>query len=249
MPTTDILAISTLNLDLANFRTVPQRDEIQSVHAMIAIKPDWFWALMESLIEDGYHPTENIIILKSGPRGAFRIVKEGNRRIAAMKLIYGIISDSSIELPSHIISAISELPNSWFRENAKVPCAVYEKKESDLVAKIVSLTHGKGEKAGRDRWTAVARARHNRDESGSQEPGLDFLEKFLKVGRNINALQAQRWGGDYPLTVLDETLKKVAPRFTFTTARELSDKYPAIKYRAKLEDIARDIWSRDHRFF
>ena len=87
MPTTAQIEVSKLKLDLKNFRTVPQKKEADAIKAMISIKPDRFFAVMESIIEDGYLPTENIIVLKDGTDN---IVKEGNRRIAALKLIHGL---------------------------------------------------------------------------------------------------------------------------------------------------------------
>jgi hypothetical protein len=64
MPTTSLLDVNKLSLDLKNFRTVPQKDEPDAIKAMISIKAEKFYAIMESIIEDGYLPTENIIILK-----------------------------------------------------------------------------------------------------------------------------------------------------------------------------------------
>ncbi len=74
---------------------------------------------------------------------------------------------------------------------------------------MVSLAHAKGEKAARDPWNSVARARHNRDMKKVSEPGLDLLEKYLKQGQNLNGQQKDRWGGEYPLTVLDEAIRKI----------------------------------------
>jgi len=239
MPTTNLLPIKQLKLDLKNFRTIPQKNEISAVHAMIAINPDWFWALMESLLTDGYHPTENILVLKDGSK---LIVKEGNRRIAALKLIYGLIKLDDSILPSHVVEKIVNVAKDWKSANKQVPCAIYESNEIELVDKVVTITHGKGEKAGRDAWKSVARARHNRDMNGASEPGLDILEKFLKESKNVNDQQRERWSGDYPLTVLDEAVKKLAPRFGVTSSRELADQYPKkIKYRNELDNILRDI--------
>jgi len=83
MPTTSQIEVKDLNLDLKNFRTVPQKKESDAIKAMISIKPDRFFAVMDSIIEDGYLPTENIIVLKDGLK---HIVKEGNRRIAEKTL-------------------------------------------------------------------------------------------------------------------------------------------------------------------
>jgi hypothetical protein len=239
MPTTESLPIKSLSVDLKNFRTTPQTDEVSAVRAMISINPDWFWALMESLLEDGYHPTENIIVQKSGKKF---VVREGNRRIGALKLIHGFLADPQIMLPTHIAEKVEKLQTAWKRANKEVPCAVYEDSETDLVDKVVALTHGKGEKAGRDNWNAVARARHNRDKSGASEPALDLLEKYLTKGRNVTTQQAERWSGDYPLSVLDEAIKRMAPRLGFATSRALADAYPrGSKHREVIEKIVSDV--------
>jgi hypothetical protein len=83
MPVTEFRSVQDLALDLANHRTVQQVDEIHAVQTMISISPDRFWALMESLIDDGYLPTENILVLETGKDTPKSIVKEGNRRVAA----------------------------------------------------------------------------------------------------------------------------------------------------------------------
>jgi hypothetical protein len=238
MPTTKSVPIRSLLLDLNNFRTVPQSSESNSVHSMISINPDWFWALMESILEDGYLPTENVIVLKQGGN---LVVKEGNRRIGALKIIHGYLPKDAFPLPSQIAGKISKLPKEWKAANSEVPCAIYGPAEADVVDRIVTLTHGKGEKAGRDKWNAVAKARHNRDKSNVSEPALDLLEGYLREAKNLTPQQAERWGGEYPLSVLEEAMKRIAPRIGLTNARELANAYPKLKQRSALEDMIRDI--------
>lgn len=48
MPTTSQIEVSKLKLDLKNFRTVPQKKESDAIKAMISIKPDRFFAVMDS---------------------------------------------------------------------------------------------------------------------------------------------------------------------------------------------------------
>src|SRR5207237_9371255 len=112
----------------------------------------------------------------------------------------------------------------------------------------VSLTHGKAEAAGRDHWSSVARARHNRDLSGASEPALDLLEKYLDKGQNITAIQKERWAGDYPLSVLDEAIKELLPRINITKSSDLVRDYTSIPKRVQLEDIIRDIGSKNIDF-
>lgn len=245
MPTTSQIEVSKLKLDLKNFRTVPQKKESDAIKAMISIKPDRFFAVMESIIQDGYLPTENIIILNDGTDN---IVKEGNRRIAALKLIHGHYKISDFGLPASIIESINKLDTTWKTENLEVPCTIFTLEEEDKVDKVVTLAHGKGEKASRDPWNSVARARHNRDVKGGSEHGLDLLEKYLKKGNNLNGQQKDRWGGEYPLTVLDEALRKSFSRLGFTSVAELVKKYPLITQLEELESILLDIGLEQIKF-
>jgi len=102
MPSTKPLTVKELKLDLSNFRTVSQASESDAIHALISIHPDWFWSLAKSLVEDGYHPTENILVLEGGTKGQERIVKEGNRRIAALKMIHGYVNRAQFGVPPEL---------------------------------------------------------------------------------------------------------------------------------------------------
>jgi hypothetical protein len=177
------------HLDLGNFRTVRQPDEEHAINALIGIEPDRFWALMESLLEDGYSPTENVIVLDTGSQ---LVVKEGNRRVAALKLILGLQKD--LELPEHIQKQFQQLAPEWKTDNAHVPCAVYEQSESGQVDKLVARTHAKGQKAGRVDWPAVAKARYARDQNNEPETGLDLLEKYLSVGKTLTPSTSREVG-------------------------------------------------------
>ncbi|UKD10991.1 hypothetical protein L3V59_15255 [Burkholderia aenigmatica] len=248
MPITEITSVKKLKLDLSNYRTMKQASERHAVEAIIAIKPDWFWALMESLLETGYLPTENILVQKGGGAKPSLVVKEGNRRIAALKLIHGFIPVDGLPIPQNIVTAIDKIGSDWKKSNSTVPCAIYAPEEAETVNRIRSLTHGKGEKAGRNTWTAVARARHNRDENGAVEAALDLLEKYLASGKNLTDQQAQRWAGDYPLSVLEEAGKRIAVRIGASNSTDLAKQYPNIKYRLQIEDIIRDIGLQHIRF-
>ena len=248
MPKTKSVAVKNLKLDLTNFRTVPQANENHAVQAMVAISPDRFWALMESLIDDGYLPTENILVIKAEANPPDMVVKEGNRRIAALKLVHGFLQSNNFTVPENITSKINSLSNTWKTANAQVPCAVYDITEAATVDRIVTLAHGKGEKAGRDRWNAVAGARHNRDRNNASEPGLDLLEKYLSIGMNLTAQQKKRWAGDYPLTVLDEAMPRIASRLGVGNSPGLATKYPSIQHREALEEILKNIGLQNIRF-
>ncbi|MEJ7694975.1 hypothetical protein [Daejeonella sp.] len=240
MPPSNTIHVKDLKLDLRNFRTVPQPNEHSAIKSFITIKPDKFWALVLSLLDDGYIPTENIIVLREADGKL--IVKEGNRRVGAIKLILGKIQATGLTIPANIVQRIGAINTTWKRENGRVPCSIYDMADYAKVERIVSRTHAKSEAAGRDPWNSVARARYNRDMAGTPEPGLDLLEKYLENGQNITTIEKERWSGDYSLTVLDEALKKLLPRLGLARISDLVRDYPTIvANRSELEDIMRDI--------
>ncbi|MDR1076622.1 MAG: hypothetical protein LBL59_10155 [Xanthomonadaceae bacterium] len=241
MPKNAAIDIRDLKLDLRNYRTVAQSKETHAIQAMISVSPDRFWALTESLLEDGYLPTENVIVSKAAGADAEHVVREGNRRIAALKLIHGLFPKGGIAVPSYIAEKIKAISDDWKKANQAVPCVVYGPKEAAVVDRIVTLTHGKGDKASREDWKAIARARHNRDVNKASEPGLDLLEKYLKSARNLSKEQSDNWSGTYPISVLDEAIKRLAPRLGLSNAPELAKKYPKIGHRDALDAIIKDI--------
>lgn len=246
MPTNKLMRVRDLTLDHSNFRIMRQVDEAHVLQAMISSRSEYFFALMESLLEDGYLPTENIIVLEIGGPSPAMVAKEGNRRVGALKLIHGYLACDDI--PDAIAHKIANLPVGWKADNECVPCSIYEEKDAVIVDRIITLAHGKGEKAGRDQWSAIARARHNRDVNKASEPALDLLEKYLKGGKNLTPQQAYLWAGDFPLTVLDEAMKRIATRFGVVSAPELAKKYPVIPHRDALDGILLDIGLQSIRF-
>ncbi len=207
---------------------------------MIATDPKKFWGLMDSLLDFEYLPTENIIVLKDKGTGD-HVVKEGNRRVACLKLIHASISDPSIELPPHIQGKVNSKDVEWLAQNLVVPCIVYPAKDESTVDRIVSMTHGKGQLASRDPWESIAKARHNRDMEGKSEPALELFEKYLVSARNYTTDQSERWSGSYPLTVLDEAMKKGSVRFGCKSAKELADMYPKISHVGVLNQLVYDV--------
>jgi hypothetical protein len=249
MPRTVITPVQQLNLDLENYRTIPQSNEITAVQAMISISPDYFWGLMDSILADeGFLPTENILVLDLGTNPSKLVVKEGNRRIAVLKLILGYLPSDKITIPDSLQLRIKALSSEWIAANQEVPCAIYQLSEAATVDRIVTIAHGKGDKASRDKWNAVARARHSRDVQKVNQPALDVLEQYVGSGTNLTTDQAKRWAGDYPLTILDEAMKRLAPRLGFATSPELARNYPSISYLDEFDAILLNIGLENIKF-
>src|ERR1044071_4714205 len=107
--------VKDLVLDLTNYRTVHQKTELTAIQTMLSVSPDKFLALTESLLTDGYLPTENIIVLESDSK---HIVKEGNRRVGALKMIQGLIPVDKVDLSKELKAKIRAISAKWKAENS-----------------------------------------------------------------------------------------------------------------------------------
>lgn len=229
------LEVVDLLLDLDNFRTLPQKNEKDAIDTMISISPDNYWALFTSIIDNGYFETENLIVLN---KNGNYIVKEGNRRISVLKLIYGLIPGFNLDV--FYISKIKSLSNEWLTENTKIPCIIYDMSEMDKLNLQISLIHGKDEKAGRDRWSSMARARFARDVHGKDELGLDLIDKYFDNNFEISDNQKKKWSGTFPLTILNDALPKIVSVLNCETVKSLVDNYP-LNNKSLIDSIVFDI--------
>lgn len=248
MPQTSIIPVTSLQLDLRNYRMLPQAGEQQALHAMASVRPKKLWGLASSLLADGFLPTENIIVLKSGQNGTDLVVMEGNRRVALLKLIHGILSTSGLSIPSDVLADVQAVSSQWKVDNQDVPCLIYDQTDAALVDRIVSRTHGKGDDASRDDWTAVATARHNRGKNGGTEIALDLLEAYLQHSRNVSTTLREKWSGDYPITVLEELLPKLSTRLAMSNSRALVTSYPSLPQQAVVDGVLHAIGENEIKF-
>lgn len=241
MSSQQLLPVKDLKLDLENPRIGIQATEKDVVNALIEAHPQEFWYLMGSLLEeDGYEPTENILVLRTDSSD---IVKEGNRRIAALKVINGYVNPD-VDIPQHVKDEIGAVTTQWKKANKNVPCLVYEVSEKAKLDKIVARIHGKKARAGRLMWESLAKARDHRKHGGS-EPALDILESYLERGAHLKKyIPKDRWEGDFPYSVLDEAVKKLAPLLGKKNSKELATAYPdglTKKYAEIVDRVTYDI--------
>ena len=103
--------------------------------------------LMESIAETGYSDAEPLLIVKNSSEKF--VVVEGNRRLAAVKLLN---NPQLSELRKNIIKEIVE--NARISAPQKIPCILYEKRESIL--DYLGYRHITGVKD----WGALEKARY-----------------------------------------------------------------------------------------
>ncbi len=231
-----------LVLDKINPRTMPQKTEIKAIKAMISTNHKHFFQIMESILEEGFMQVENLVVVNEKKKNGSDIflVKEGNRRAAALKIIKDLVDHTKLEIPKPIVERIALLSQEELDDLDKIPCVVFDESGYDKAQRIVNRTHGKDAKAGRSKWNSIAKARYNRDYVGGDEYGLDLFEKFIGKSMQINGYHKDQWPGQYPITVLDEALRRLAS-FKGTTSKNIATSYPHLTYKAALDNIIFDI--------
>jgi hypothetical protein len=238
MPERTAKKAADLSLDLENFRMIPQANEVASLKGMIDVGPKEFWGLMESILSEGYTGEGNLIVLRDDDDPEKLVVKEGNRRLAVIKVARGLIAlHEDAEVPSAVRRALARIPAEERADRKDIPVLIYPSEQADVVDRIVSRKHGKGGHAGRADWNSVPRARHNRTQ-GQKEYGLDLLEKYIDRGKNLTDQEKASWQGHYPLTVLNEALPRIVAFLgESVNVKDLVATYPRSSYRIALESI------------
>lgn len=229
--------IEDLVLEQKNYRTQIQQNQESAVQALIQVGEDRFWGSFKSLSEEGYTLTENVIVVETAEG---KIVKEGNRRVACLKLLHGMLK--VVDLPARRVVEIQSVTNDWKEQNRTVPCIVYGSSESNTVSQLVSRIHARDEPAGRKEWPAIAKTRFDKDAHGKASLALDLVEKWLRIGENLEGEEALKWGGEYSITVLKEALHRLAMRLGYATQAELVSAYPGSK-QTLIERFLREIGS------
>ncbi len=201
-----VLPLTNLKLDINNFRHPHVEDEVSCVNCLNASNPNAYAGLLNSILSDGYLPTENVLVVESDD-GCYSVM-EGNRRVSLLKLIHGLIPLDAVNIDNQLRLLIQSATEDIKQDTREISCSVYAASEIALVKRIVARIHAKGDAAARNPWEAIGKARQSRSE-GNREPALDLLEKVLEIDNIVTPEERYQWLLNYPLTILQEILPKI----------------------------------------
>lgn len=143
----ELLKIDLLDFDHENPRFPPK---IASGPTQLLlerfVRDERLQEIVESIGDHGFFPGEPLLVTKL-PEGRFKVV-EGNRRLAALKLLNGIVK--APEGRTSIAKAVEAAEH----KPSKVPCLVFE--AEDEVLRYLGFRHITGVKA----WGALQKARY-----------------------------------------------------------------------------------------
>lgn len=130
--------------------------------------------LMSSIGQQGYFPGEPLLVVSSDD-GHF-IVVEGNRRLAAVKLLNG-----QLKPPNRKSRSVAMIINDAKYKPIDLPCIVYENRE--LVLRYLGYRHITGIKE----WDALSKARYLADLKDTFYANLPEDEQLRTIAREIGS--------------------------------------------------------------
>lgn len=194
------LSIDKLLLDSENPRigsATSQRDALQK---LIDDQEEKLYALAESIVSDAMSPIDRLLVLREKRDGDRFISLEGNRRVAALRILSNPSVLSSLDIKSSLQKRFENLATRFNSADIE-PVACFEVASRDEGNKWIYLRHtGENEGRGVVGWSGVAASRFR-----GGDPALQALE-FVKTYGNLGEKQMGLLGNNFPITTLDRLL-------------------------------------------
>lgn len=192
-------------LDLENpriSRSTSQREALQKIIEDQDVK---LVALAESVTEDGLNPMDRLLVIKTeGEPGKWTVI-EGNRRLAALKILSNPAVLAGIEVRPAVQKRFEALAHGWDRSITKLDCFELESRAEG--ATWIKQRHtGENEGRGIVDWGGVASARFR-----GNDPALQALDLVLKHG-SLTDEEKVGIESRFPITTLDRLLSTPAVR-------------------------------------
>lgn len=165
----DNVRLDKLDFDLENPRFEPLGNQLEALQAVVSSSPTKLVKLAEHIVENGINPAERLILV-AGANGRF-VVVEGNRRLAALKLLAKPELLQTLSAPSNTAASIRKLADAFDRDvTNSLDAAVFDDKSD--AATWIDLKHtGENEGAGTVGWDGLQTARHRKS-----DPAVKLLD-------------------------------------------------------------------------
>jgi hypothetical protein len=196
------IRVTDLQLDTTNYRTGKQNDQRDAIRALIEEQKNKLVNLAKDVMDNGLSPLETILVISDPDDRRRHTVVEGNRRVAAMKLV----SQPDLAADTTWHNAFKRLhKNAPGQVPKKIRCAVANSKKEEAFLWI-QRRHDTGLKgAGLESWSTIAQYRAHAAQ-GRSAPEFDALEFTLAHGKLDPDVEERVNGQDFPITNLARLL-------------------------------------------
>ncbi|WP_429250954.1 hypothetical protein [Paraburkholderia sp. GAS333] len=165
-----------LEFDLNNPRFEPCNNQLEAL-ALLCLDSGKISTLMRHIVENGLNPTERIIVVAAEKRGKF-VVLEGNRRLAALKLLSKPEMVDAIDISDAAARTLRKGALAAFDQSEieKIESVVFD--DRDEAGIWVELKHtGENGGAGVVGWDGLQTARYRQS-----DPTLSVIEFAIGAG-------------------------------------------------------------------
>ena len=170
------LRVTDLLLNTQNPRFDPVQHQTQAIHAMIEDQGDKLTELAKHIASNGFSPMEIVLVQ---PIGTQWLVREGNRRVTALKLINEpeLIPDSYAKMKREF-SALNKKMDSAILNN--LLCVICT--DEDTINAWILLKHtGENKGIGTVGWDAYQISRFSSMVSGKSDPKALFFDTLKEM--------------------------------------------------------------------
>lgn len=195
-----------LLLDLQNPRISKAGSQREALQKIIEDQDVKLIVLAESIVSDGLSPMDRWLVLKSAEERGKYIVLEGNRRLAAIRILHNPTVLGDMEVRSPVKKRLEQL-SEQFNLKAIEPISCFGVSDRAEASTWINQRHT-GENKGRGivNWGGVATARFR-----GRDPALQALELVLSYG-DLSDEEKQAVEDHFPITTLDRLLSTPAVR-------------------------------------
>lgn len=192
------MRISQVNLDTTNPRIGKQADEKACIESIVNKNREHMLNLIEDIAAEGLTPIP--IILSKNKNGEW-IVRDGNRRVTALKLLKSPNLAPSEEMTKKIKAIKDKYPNY----SLEIKTA-HEFESEEAVQKYLDKIHkGSQDGVGQIEWSTIEKARHNK-KNGTKDKNIRALNLLIWANNECNISIDEE---NFPFTTLSDRLMAV----------------------------------------
>ena len=250
----ELISLDNLLIDTDNPRLEGSlQDQRAAICAMAVNQGPKLAVLAKDIVENGLNPSDSLIVTRLEESSSYFVVLEGNRRIAALKILEdpGLISGA---VEDTLVSRFRKLSTQYKGSVREMQCVIVSERAD--ATHWIELRHtGENDGAGIVRWGGKETARF-RQRSGQKEPHLQVLD-FLERCGDVSKETCQK----VPVTSLKRLLTNpyvrtklgIDLRSGVVVTRVKDDDDVAKGLKCVVEDLAsgdvrvKDIYTRDDR--
>lgn len=129
--------------------------------------------LVDSIGNQGFFPGEPLLVTSEGAQNDHHIVVEGNRRLAALKVLNGLVS----ELPPSLQTRVDQAAH----KPLEIECFVFDRRKDIL--KYLGFRHISGPR----RWEPLAKARYLKELQDTFYSSQSLTEQLRALARDIGS--------------------------------------------------------------